>query len=112
MCETGNPKIAVLTFLGLVLLIPVQPAAAGPDPTRLLVVYKINGPDNNHNGVSDSQELAQYYARKRNIPQPNLLGLNTSVGYGIGQYGIFYTEMVAPIQNALTSLGSTNIDVI
>ncbi len=79
-----------------------------------MIVYKVNGPDNNHNGVSDSLELAQYYALKRNVPLTNLLGLNISVGsaYGIGQYGTFYTEMVAPIKNALTSLGSVNINVI
>ena len=106
-----NSCMALLVFF---LLIPVQRAVAGPDPSRLLVVYKINGPDNNNNGVSDSLELAQYYALKRKVPQANLLGLNTSVGsyYGAGQYGTFYTEMVTPIQNALASLGTTNIDVI
>ena len=62
--------MALLVFL---FLIPVQRAVAGPDPTRLLVVYKINGPDNNNNGVSDSLELAQYYALKRKVPQANLL---------------------------------------
>ena len=89
-------------------------AQGGLQPSGVLIVYKANGPDNNHNGVSDSLELAQYYALKRNVPLANLLGLNVSVGsaYSTGQYGTFYTEMVAPIQNALTSLGSTNINVI
>ncbi len=74
----------------------------------------MNGPDNNSNGVSDSLELAQYYALKRNVPLINLVGLNISVAssYSAGQYGTFYSEMVAPIQNALASLGSTNVDVI
>ena len=89
-------------------------AAGRLEPSQVLIVYKINGADNNHNGLSDSFELAQYYALRRNVPLSNLVGLTTSVGssYSLGQYGTFYSEIVAPIQSALTSLGSTNIDVI
>ena len=106
-------------LLGSLLLISLQTAFAAPDPTRVQVVYRVNGPDNNNNGVSDSLELAQYYAQKRGVPQSNLLGLNTSTGtayasnyYSAGQYTTFYNEMVAPIQSALNSRGPTNIDVI
>ncbi len=87
----------------------------GIQPSRVLIVYKVNGPDNNNNGVSDSLELAQYYALERNVPQTNLLGLTISAAsyyYGTGQYGTFYADMVAPIQSALQSIGSNNIDVI
>ena len=88
--------------------------AAGITPSGILIVYRVNGPDNNNNGISDSLELAQYYAQQRNVPQTNLLGLTVSQSsaYSQGQYTTFYSEMVAPIQNALAALGPTNINVI
>ncbi len=87
---------------------------AGITPSGILVVYRTNGPDNNHNGISDSLELAQYYVQQRGVPQANLLGVTVSEGsaYGQGQYSTFYSEMVTPVLNAINTLGSTNISVI
>jgi len=86
-----------------------------PDPSRVLVVYKSNSADVDHDGVGDSQQLALYYAAKRNVPATNLLGLQISVSsyyYYVNQYDQFYTDMVLPIKNKLESLGPENIDII
>ncbi len=110
---SGNFSVALI-LLAFPIVFGAATAHAQTAGARVLIVYKVNGPDNNNNGVSDSLELAQYYATERNVPQNNLVGLTISAGsaYGTGQYGTFYAEMVQPIQNALQSIGSANIDVI
>ena len=87
---------------------------AGITPSGILIVYRTNGPDNNNNGISDSLELAQYYAQQRNVPSANLLGVTVSESsaYGQGQYSAFHSEMVTPILNAINTLGPINISVI
>jgi hypothetical protein len=106
-------QIAVRSFLAVFLLYSIGAsmftgnaiaASSYPDPTRVLVAYKINDVDTNGNGIGDSLELAQYYAAKRNVPQANLLGVNISVSsnfYYTGQYGLFYSDMVAPASVSL-----------
>ncbi len=85
------------------------------DPSRVLVVYKINDKDADGDGVPDSKQLAEYYALKRNVPQSNLLGVTISVTntyYYVDQYLKFYNDIVLPIKNKLADLGPQNIDVI
>ena len=111
----GCVAVLVLYSVGAAMLVRNGVAASYPDPTRVLIVYKINDVDANGNGIGDSLELAQYYAAKRNVPQTNLLGVNVSVSsyyYYTGQYGLFYSDLVAPIRAKLASLGPENIDVI
>ncbi|MDD2654994.1 MAG: hypothetical protein PHI86_07835, partial [Candidatus Omnitrophica bacterium] len=85
------------------------------DPSRVLVVYKINSTDSDGDGIGDSQQLANYYALKRGIPESNLLGLNITVThnyYYTGEYPKFFSDIISPIKDKLQSLGSTNIDII
>src|SRR5678815_5758559 len=85
------------------------------DPSRVLVVYRNNSADLDHDGVGDSQQLAFYYAAKRTVPLANVLGLTISVpsnSYILDQYIQFYTDMVIPIQNRLALLGPDTIDII
>lgn len=92
-------------------------SAFASDPTRVLVVYNVNWPDQNGNGVGDSLEVAQWYAQRRGVPQANLLGLACSTGTGrsySGQPGWerFWDEIRDPVMQKLQELGETQIDVL
>lgn len=81
----------------------------------VLIIYRNNTPDTDGDGVGDSEQLARYYASKRNIPIDHLLGLNISVAstfYGAGQYSQFYNDMVLPTKTKLGQLGTTSVDVL
>ena len=87
------------------------PAASSPTPDQVLVVYNATWPaDSVGAGVGDSQQVAEYVAARRGIPAGNLLGLSCSTGglyyYYSGQYPTFETEVVAPIQAALSQPGA------
>ncbi len=43
-------------------------ARADDDPSKVLVLYNVNYPDENNDAVGDSEELALYYQQKRGIP--------------------------------------------
>jgi len=82
---------------------------------RVLVIYRSNGIDADTDGVVDSEQLARYYATKRNVPASNLLPVNISVLYNYyytGEYGKFYNDLVAPVKARLATLGPRNIDTI
>jgi hypothetical protein len=86
-------------------------ASSSPTPDQVLVVYNAAWPyDSVGMGVNDSQQVAEYAAARRGIPAGNLLGLTCSTGgnyyYYTGQYPNFQDEVVAPIQAALSQLGS------
>ncbi|RLD10658.1 MAG: hypothetical protein DRI44_05490 [Chlamydiae bacterium] len=57
-------------------------------PTNVLVIYNSAWPDENGNGIGDSQEVAEYYAARREIPTNNLLAV--SITNFMGQYGPKY----------------------
>ena len=96
-------------------------AATGPTPSRVLIVYNSNWTgDADKDGVQDSLQVALYYAQKRGVPASNILGVpctNGGIGSGYyyyytGEWPQFYSEVIQPIQNKLTALGPTNIDVL
>src|SRR4051812_47906860 len=65
------------------------------DGSRVLVVYRTKGIDADRNGVVDSEQLARYYALKRNVPPANLLPVTISVPYNYyytGEYTKFYND--------------------
>ena len=88
------------------------PQGFAPDPestaARWLVVYNQNWPDDNNNGVGDSEEMARYYAMRRGVPLSRLMGVSCSTGtnyyYPSGQSGWenFWDEMIDPLRNAVS----------
>jgi uncharacterized protein (TIGR03790 family) len=92
------------------------PSGAAISASHVLVVYPINGPDFDKDGVNDSKQIADYYVQKRGIPATNVLGVNISVisvGYYYGgEYSKFYTDLAGPIKTKLAKVGPTSIDVI
>src|SRR5262249_37167999 len=51
-------------------------ASTSPDASRVLIIYNTNFTnDDDGDGVPDSQEVANYYAQKRGVPQDHILGL-------------------------------------
>ena len=110
------PSCAAFLIFGSAATLLGTRAIAASAPARVLVVYRANSVDSDHDGVGDSQQLAEYYAQKRSVPASNLLAVSISAtyasSYAKGQYGAFYTEVVTPIKSKLTALGTTNIDVI
>jgi uncharacterized protein (TIGR03790 family) len=92
------------------------PSGAAISASHVLVVYPINGPDFDKDGVNDSKQIADYYVQKRGIPATNVLGVNISVisvgYYYVGEYSKFYTDLAGPIKTKLAKVGPTSIDVI
>jgi len=69
-------------------------------PGGVLVLYNAAWPDDDQNGVSDSEDVARYYAARRGIPDENLLELSTSTGYMI-DYEDFHAEILGPLVDKL-----------
>lgn len=92
------------------------PSVRATSARQVLVVYPINGPDLDQDGLNDSKQLADYYVQKRGIPSTNVVGVTISVmqvGYYYArEYSKFYGDLVAPIKARLAKLGPANIDVI
>ncbi len=82
------------------------------DPAKVLVVYNTSFPDNNGNGIGDSQEAAEYYAAKRGVPSGNILSVSTSTStyyyHETGRVDML-DNLVTPILNKLSELGEDNI---
>jgi uncharacterized protein (TIGR03790 family) len=108
----------------LMLLFPLllaAPAAQGfdPDPEglarRVLVLYNANWPDENGDGVGDSEEVARFYAAKRGIPLANLVALNCSPTsyYYSGQTGweAFWDEVVIPVRDHIDLVVGNRVGV-
>ena len=92
------------------------PAWQSVSPSRVLVVYNTSSGDANNNGKPDSQDLAEYYQSKRNIPASNMLNIAATgyfymVGYDakMTNWRMMWDEMLTPIKNKLTTLGDTTI---
>ncbi|MFH0920480.1 MAG: TIGR03790 family protein [Fibrobacterota bacterium] len=89
--------------------------SANENPSRVLVVYRVNHTDTDSNGVSDSRDLALYYQAKRGIPESNMLGLTTSryPAYDTKAHvQLFFEEIVLPLRRKIDSLGRDSIDYI
>ncbi|MCL2647360.1 MAG: TIGR03790 family protein, partial [Phycisphaerales bacterium] len=85
---------------------------------NVLIIYNMDWTgDQDGDGVQDSLEVAEYYAKQRGVPDSNILGVHDAAtadykGFGDGTYDYFYTNMVVPVQNKLNALGKTTIDVL
>ena len=89
---------------------PPLPPAAGKD--RVLVVYNTKWTeDQDKDGAQDSLQIAQYYAKKRGIPDAHVLGIATGTDTGT-DFASYQSEIAKPIHDALGKLGPTTIDVI
>ena len=84
------------------------------DPARVLVIYNQNFPDQNGNGLGDSEEIALAYQVKRNIPTGNLFAVSCSTNntyYSqLSGWTAFYNEVRTPIVDFLNLVGPTSID--
>lgn len=89
------------------------PCALSDDsPDRVLVVYNAAFPDEDGDGTGDSEEVALYYAAKRNIPVDHVLPVTCSLEevYDLmAGWTDFFNELVIPIQNKLLQLGEEQI---
>ena len=110
-------------FLAATLLLAcsqTQAATSSPTASRVLVVYNANWTgDDDHDGVQDSIEVANYYMAKRGVPAANILGLACSIGRSSQYspfinlpYPTFFNDVIAPIKSKLATLGTSNIDII
>jgi len=101
--------MSLLTLLLLSAALPAVPQGFDPDPEdlggRILVVYNSNWPDEDGDGVGDSAQVAEWYARRRHIPASQLVGLPLSpagISYdGLAGWQAFWDEMVVPLRNHL-----------
>jgi uncharacterized protein (TIGR03790 family) len=91
-------------------------AEADPDARRVLVVYRSNTDDFNKNGVGDSEEIARYYAKRRGIPDENLLGIKVDLPFmdvyskaTIWPFLSFQVQLLQPLRKKLTALGPDKI---
>ncbi|MCB9870804.1 MAG: hypothetical protein H6837_13190 [Planctomycetes bacterium] len=111
-----NPSPA-LCLSALALILDVLPAQTTPDdPNRVLVFYHRTWPDQNGDGMGDSEEVARYYATARNIPAARLVPLSitgTPRGWtNASAWQTFHDELVTPVKAALAAAGPTKIDTL
>lgn len=78
-----------------------------PHAWRTLIIYNESYPDENGDGIGDSEELAFYYREKRGVPPSNMLPLacKTTEGYYAGEWTMFFDEVVTPLHTKLAELG-------
>ncbi len=96
--------------------LPAAQTPFDPDPERTahrwLVIYNANWPDEDGNGINDSEEVARHWAALRGVTADNVLGVACSTGTSeiySGQTGweAFWDEMVTPIRNKILNDSST-----
>jgi len=63
---------------------------------NVLVLFNESWPDGDGNGVSDSQDVAEYYAAKRGIPAENMLGVECTTNYTMS-YADFHAKILSPL---------------
>ncbi|GEM_PF-1171276 len=115
-----RPAAFVPIPLLLLLAAPLASQTTTPrDPRRVLVVYNADWPDGNGDGIGDSKEVADHYARMRGVPASNLLGLKLGKvdrasfrGSAATQWASFHDNLVTPLKAKLKVLGATKIDTI
>src|SRR3989339_467021 len=101
-------KFSIIVLMLFISAVITWGVPVGPD--GVLVLYSNNWPDSNGNGLSDSRDLAEYYAERRGIPLQNLLGIPTKAGTGYNtdmytalDYSFFYDSILTLVRNKLES---------
>lgn len=98
-------------------LAPALAQGFDPDPEnmadRWIVVFNRQWPDQDGNGIGDSEDVARWYARRRGIPAPNLLPVDCSTGTGYAYSGTtgwqaFFDEMVTPLRAKVSQWADEN----
>ena len=77
---------------------PVKIERAGPG--NVLVVYNENAPD--------GREIADYYAKRRGVPEENLLGLRVPPKTDTN-YRQFFESMLKPLREKLSSKAADGV---
>src|SRR5262245_15017769 len=77
--------LIIVALLGAVGLPGLAATESRPDAgrenvgaTEVLVLFNTKWPDEDANGYSDSQDVAEYYAARRGIPPDHLLGVSVT----------------------------------
>ncbi|MAG55467.1 MAG: hypothetical protein CMJ83_04170 [Planctomycetes bacterium] len=111
--------VDMIRILLVMVLAAVSLSAQTPfwiDPARVLVVYNGNWPDEDGNGIGESEQLALEYQAKRGVPAANLLSVGCSTNqyyyYQLAGWSAFWNEVRTPIVQRLQALGETNIFTI
>lgn len=92
-------------------------ARASENPDSVLVVYRTNCQDYDHDGANDSEQIARYYIGRRGIPADHLLGIKVDLPGGADPFDKFLTwpwddfrsSLVKPLCAKLDQLGRTRI---
>jgi len=101
----------MLAPLILATLAPLAPQSFDPDPEgmadRWIVVFNRLWPDEDGNGVGDSEDVARWVARRRGIPAANVFPVDCSTGTGHAYSGrpgweAFFDEMITPLRNKVS----------
>ncbi|HHI81120.1 MAG TPA: TIGR03790 family protein [Planctomycetes bacterium] len=110
------PHPLPLLLLAAASLPSLLPAQGPRDPKRLLLIYNKSFADQNGNGLSDSLDCANYYAKARGVPASNILGITfpfksrTIPGNSAKAWEHFHDYIVTPLNAKLKALGTTKID--
>jgi hypothetical protein len=78
-------------------------------PQEVLVLFNTRWPDENGNYLSDSQDVAEYYAARRGIPGEQLLGLAVTEDQGKPNhlaYPDFFRRVLIPTRQRLVELAA------
>jgi hypothetical protein len=96
---SGSPEAGALPMHPWTPVPPVE--RAGPE--SVLVIYNRAAPDSDGNGRGDGQDVAEYYALRRNVPAENLLAVDLPAGDGTVDYAVFYDKVLTPVREKLHS---------
>ena len=80
-----------------------------PDGRNVLVIYQADDPTCDPAGRSESKNVAEYYAIRRNVPPENLLGVSINGLYDPNrklEYKDFYQQVLKPVAERLAKPGS------
>src|SRR5262245_8809855 len=83
-------------------------------PQQVLVLYNASWPDEDGNGRSDSQDVAEYYAVRRGIPREHLLGLTLTRRSSKAErltYADFFQRVLVPVRLRLTELEAAGAQI-
>src|SRR5262249_52394253 len=79
-----------------------------------LVLFNTKLPDEDGNGQSDSQDVAEYYAARRGIPPDHLLGLSLSdrrMKIDRLSYPEFFRRVLVPTRQRVADLAAKGVNI-
>jgi hypothetical protein len=115
MRNRPHPRLFVFALILAAWLHPVESGAqtSAPQewvtPSEVLVLFNASWPDEDRNGRSDSQDVAEYYAARRGIPKEDLLGVAVTGRQSKADYLTypdFFRRVLVPTRKRLVELAA------